>query len=270
MSVTYNDDGYPIYSGGEKYGELIDVEELNVTENGTYTAERGVAYSPVNVSVEGGGFEPVTTEFFADEVTTDDYEEWHTINIGAGDYQYPILCTAPSGEENSIYYPKMVAIIDDEEYVLEPIIFNYYETYYGGWDIQNETQDFTEYPFWIYVSVSMGNCNLSIGFENSGTYDVALLYRWDVNVCDVTIVNESSTGVLVNGYGAIKFENKIAEDTTIEFSIPYVNGGEIYITPDGGSIELSIEGEGTIDVDLGRVTFTSTEITITISDYGNE
>lgn len=35
-------------------GSSINVEELNVTENGTYTAPEGKAYSPVNVDVSGG------------------------------------------------------------------------------------------------------------------------------------------------------------------------------------------------------------------------
>ena len=34
-------------------GSSITVEELNVTENGTYTAQIGTAYSPVNVNVSG-------------------------------------------------------------------------------------------------------------------------------------------------------------------------------------------------------------------------
>lgn len=35
-------------------GGSVTVEQLNVTENGTYTAEEGKAYSPVVVNVEGG------------------------------------------------------------------------------------------------------------------------------------------------------------------------------------------------------------------------
>lgn len=35
-------------------GGSVTVEQLNVTENGTYTAEAGKAYSPVVVNVEGG------------------------------------------------------------------------------------------------------------------------------------------------------------------------------------------------------------------------
>lgn len=38
-------------------GQSITVEALNVTENGTYTAPGGKAYSPVTVNVSGGGGE---------------------------------------------------------------------------------------------------------------------------------------------------------------------------------------------------------------------
>lgn len=40
---------YPVSSGGD-----IEVEALNVTENGIYTAQEGTAYSPVTVNVSGG------------------------------------------------------------------------------------------------------------------------------------------------------------------------------------------------------------------------
>ena len=36
-------------------GESVTIESLSVTENGTYTAEAGHAYSPVTVNVSGGG-----------------------------------------------------------------------------------------------------------------------------------------------------------------------------------------------------------------------
>lgn len=36
-------------------GSNVDVEPLNVTQNGTYTAPSGKAYSPVTVNVSGGG-----------------------------------------------------------------------------------------------------------------------------------------------------------------------------------------------------------------------
>lgn len=42
-----------IESGGGGGGD-IEVESLSVTENGTYTAETGKAYSPVTVDVQGG------------------------------------------------------------------------------------------------------------------------------------------------------------------------------------------------------------------------
>lgn len=46
-------------SGGG--GGSITVEELNVTENNTYTAPEGKAYSPVIVNVSGGGSSDFTT-----------------------------------------------------------------------------------------------------------------------------------------------------------------------------------------------------------------
>lgn len=46
--------------GGE--AAPIEVESLSVTENGTYTAPRGKAYSPVVVSVSGGGSATVATK----------------------------------------------------------------------------------------------------------------------------------------------------------------------------------------------------------------
>ena len=46
-------------------GPAIDVQELNVTENGTYTAEEGTAYSPVVVDVPVGLPNVVTGEFTA-------------------------------------------------------------------------------------------------------------------------------------------------------------------------------------------------------------
>ena len=36
-------------------GSSVEVEPLSVTENGTYTAQSGKAYSPVQVNVSGGG-----------------------------------------------------------------------------------------------------------------------------------------------------------------------------------------------------------------------
>lgn len=52
---------YPASSGGD-----IEVEALAVTENGTYIAPEGKAYSPVNVNVAGGGG---SSDFSIAEVT---------------------------------------------------------------------------------------------------------------------------------------------------------------------------------------------------------
>lgn len=53
-SVTQDQDGYIVLpsTGG---GGNITVEALSVTQNGTYTAPTGKAYSPVTVNVSGGG-----------------------------------------------------------------------------------------------------------------------------------------------------------------------------------------------------------------------
>lgn len=53
---------YTIHLGEDTLNELdkivnggVEVEPLEVTENGEYTAPEGKAYSPVSVNVEGGG-----------------------------------------------------------------------------------------------------------------------------------------------------------------------------------------------------------------------
>ena len=52
--ITQDQDGYLVLSpdGG---GGSVTVEPLSVTQNGTYTASSGTAYSPVTVNVSGGG-----------------------------------------------------------------------------------------------------------------------------------------------------------------------------------------------------------------------
>ena len=53
-SVIQDANGYIVLSD-EGGGSSIDVEALSVTQNGTYTAPSGKAYSPVTVNVSGGG-----------------------------------------------------------------------------------------------------------------------------------------------------------------------------------------------------------------------
>ena len=52
-SVTQDANGYIVLD--DEAGTTIQVESLSVTTNGTYTAATGHAYSPVTVSVSGGG-----------------------------------------------------------------------------------------------------------------------------------------------------------------------------------------------------------------------
>lgn len=53
-SVTQDQDGYLVLDD-DAPAPSITVESLSVTQNGTYTAPTGKAYSPVTVSVSGGG-----------------------------------------------------------------------------------------------------------------------------------------------------------------------------------------------------------------------
>lgn len=53
-TVTQDADGYLVLDD-DPYPGNITVESLSVTQNGTYTAPTGKAYSPVTVSVSGGG-----------------------------------------------------------------------------------------------------------------------------------------------------------------------------------------------------------------------
>ena len=61
-AVYQDQDGFIVLSdqGG---GSSVTVEALSVTQNGTYTAQSGHAYSPVTVNVSGGGAESKAVEF---------------------------------------------------------------------------------------------------------------------------------------------------------------------------------------------------------------
>ena len=52
-TVTQDQDGYLVLD--DEAGSSVTVESLSVTQNGTYTAPTGKAYSPVTVNVSGGG-----------------------------------------------------------------------------------------------------------------------------------------------------------------------------------------------------------------------
>ena len=55
-AVIQDQDGYLVLD--DEGGGSVTVEALNVTQNGTYTAPAGTAYSPVTVNVSGGGGDP--------------------------------------------------------------------------------------------------------------------------------------------------------------------------------------------------------------------
>lgn len=98
-------------------GGSVTVEQLNVTENGTYTAEAGKAYSPVVVNVEGGSGEATVTLNFTDET-------------GAGIVGYGSITTFTAtamdmfqGELNYIASTNIVkCIIGGSQYVLGAVL----------------------------------------------------------------------------------------------------------------------------------------------------
>ena len=69
-------------SGG---GGGVTVEELNVTDNGTYTAPTGKAYSPVKVNVSGGG----SSDFSTATVTVTTSAEKSRIWVSAIEEAFP-------------------------------------------------------------------------------------------------------------------------------------------------------------------------------------
>lgn len=72
--------GKPITFGG---GSNITIEGITITENGTYTAPTGVAYSPVIVAVSATGLRVLVTTL-ADlyEIETEGLMTWTTTATG--------------------------------------------------------------------------------------------------------------------------------------------------------------------------------------------
>ena len=120
-NVWQDQDGY-VHLDDEAQSGQITVESLNVTQNGTYTAPTGKAYSPVTVSVSGGGGQYAWLGSGAEKASTiasvvfnlkDDttYDSWeattsstiiraesataeHTVTLDLASYDYCILWTA--------------------------------------------------------------------------------------------------------------------------------------------------------------------------------
>ena len=69
MAIVYKWDGKPVEIGGS-----TQIVPLSVSSNGTYTAPPGNAYSPVTVTVQGGGDAdglfptPAVTPAWAEEI----------------------------------------------------------------------------------------------------------------------------------------------------------------------------------------------------------
>ena len=78
----------------------ITVESLSVTQNGTYTAITGHAYSPVTVNVSGGGSSNYVTGTFTPSATTGIAETFTVPYTGTG-YPIALLITLEEGSYNS-------------------------------------------------------------------------------------------------------------------------------------------------------------------------
>lgn len=71
-TVTQDQDGYLVLDDEAGSGG-VTVESLSVTQNGTYTAPTGTAYSPVTVNVSGGGGLVYETGTWTPTVDINDY-----------------------------------------------------------------------------------------------------------------------------------------------------------------------------------------------------
>lgn len=80
QDITITENGTYTHAGYDGYDEVVvnvsggggvEVEPLSVTENGTYTAPTGTAYSPVTVNVSGGGGR---TEAVSKDINFYDYD----------------------------------------------------------------------------------------------------------------------------------------------------------------------------------------------------
>jgi hypothetical protein len=78
----------------------VTVEELTVTENGTYTAPEGKAYSPVNVNVAGGGF----TKLYAWERDSDNFILYATFGAAPDNISRDTKLLKGSDDTNTIVY----------------------------------------------------------------------------------------------------------------------------------------------------------------------
>ena len=84
-AVYQDQDGYLVLSD-QGSGSSVTVEALNVTQNGTYTAPTGKAYSPVTVSVSGD--EPTPTPTPTPWVRPSEWPDLSKMDVSAGDVIY--------------------------------------------------------------------------------------------------------------------------------------------------------------------------------------
>lgn len=106
----------------------VTVEELSVTENGTYTAPEGKAYSPVNVNVAGGGF----TNLYAWERDSDNFILYATFDAVPDNISRDTKLLKGSDDTNTIVYASISTlhgsnftvqkVSDDEFKVIQQVV----------------------------------------------------------------------------------------------------------------------------------------------------
>ncbi len=115
-------------------GGSVTVEPLSVTENGTYTAPTGKAYSPVTVNVPTGGIVPftkITVTVTADRQTLGNVIDFFTTIVPQGTtyirgiwkpdgVNYYTSATVPEGNHNGEFFcslPRMLSTATHTRYM---------------------------------------------------------------------------------------------------------------------------------------------------------
>ena len=91
-------DAQGVKTEGLASGGGVDVEALSVTQNGTYTAPTGKAYSPVTVNVSGGASNVVTGTF---KGTTTGTAMDITLNYSGSGYPIAVMIYPTEGPYNN-------------------------------------------------------------------------------------------------------------------------------------------------------------------------
>lgn len=186
-SVTQDADGYVVLD--DESGSQIIVDSLSITQNGTYTAPTGHAYSPVTVNISGGGgggleFEEGTVTISSSMTTNYDIQFTNTHTKLPSFY---LIKSAEDGVYASYRVSIMFALTEDTGVVLDENNSPSYgmvayqsigSTSYANSAItrlmypsSNLSENSTSYPrYWATES--------RIRLPGSATYQISGTYKW--------------------------------------------------------------------------------------------